>query len=297
MTSYWWVSQNQTWKHERRGGYLWAPYEDKNGHDKFHWKNMDDVRIGDIIFSYQNKTIKAVSIATCDPFESKIPEEFGEKSPWKNIGRKINLEYSDLEDPIPLELIVEDIVNFLPKKYSPITSDKSSGVQGYLFSILPEAASIILARANLEHLILQDKSERSFSNLNKDQITTRKSLIDARIGQGEFRKELEERWKSCAVTDVNTSKLLIASHIKPWKKSDNKERLDVNNGILLLSSIDKAFDAGLITFSNEGELIYSKYANKEDMVKAGIKSSLKLRMVTDDMKPYLEYHRAFIFES
>ena len=146
-------------------------------------------------------------------------------------------------------------------------------------------------------MILQDKSERSFSNLNKDQITTRKSLIDARIGQGEFRKELEERWNSCAVTDVNTSKLLIASHIKPWKKSDNKERLDVNNGILLLSSIDKAFDAGLITFSNEGELIYSKYANKEDMVKAGIKSSLKLRMVTDDMKPYLEYHRAFIFES
>lgn len=257
---------------------------------------MENVRIGDIIFSYQNTRVRAVSIATCDTYQSKIPEEFGEDAPWKKVGRRVDVEYQDLPIPIPLQSIVDTIVDFLPKKYSPIKSNKSGGNEGYLYSITPEAASIILERSGLQHLILQDVTERSFSKLSKEQITTRKSLVDSRIGQGKFREVLEKKWKSCAITEVNSSKLLIASHIKPWKKSDNKERLDRENGILLVSTIDKAFDSGLVTFSDLGDIIFCKYANKEDMARAGINQSMKLRMVTDGMKPYLEYHREEIFQ-
>ena len=295
MVSYWWVCQNQTWKHERSGGYLWAPFEDPNGHDKFHWENLEKVEIGDIIFSYDKKKIKAISIVKGEFYVSNIPDEFGSNPPWKNIGRKVEVEYHDLEFPLPLESFVDDIIEFLPKIYSPITS-KKKGAVGYLFPLTPEAASILLQKSGHQNIISKEPSERSFSKLTKEQITTRKSLIDARVGQGQFREDLERRWKSCCVTEVNTGSLLTASHIKPWKNSDNKERLDVNNGLLLLSTIDRAFDRGLITFSNSGGIIFSKYANRDDMLKAGMNESLKLKNIYDEMLPFLEYHREHIFE-
>ena len=50
--AYWWVSQNETWKEERQGGYMWAPKQTNNGVTFFHWTNMTRVRPGDLIFSY-----------------------------------------------------------------------------------------------------------------------------------------------------------------------------------------------------------------------------------------------------
>jgi len=49
--AYWWVSQNQTYRHERDGEYLWAPNIDGGGRKPFHWASMNDVKQGDIIFS------------------------------------------------------------------------------------------------------------------------------------------------------------------------------------------------------------------------------------------------------
>ena len=47
--------------------------------------------------------------------------------------------------------------------------------------------------------------------------TTRVALIEARLGQGQFRAGVIERWRgSCAVTGCTLLELLRASHIKPW---------------------------------------------------------------------------------
>ena len=50
---------------------------------------------------------------------------------------------------------------------------------------------------------------------------------------------------------------LIASHIKPWKVSDNVLRLDGSNGLTLAPRIDRLFDKGYITFSQDGSLFLS----------------------------------------
>lgn len=39
----------------------------------------------------------------------------------------------------------------------------------------------------------------------------------------------------------------MASHIKPWKDSSDRERLDHRNGLAACPTHDAAFDAGLIT--------------------------------------------------
>ncbi len=41
--------------------------------------------------------------------------------------------------------------------------------------------------------------------------------------------------------------MLLASHIKPWRNSNDHDRLDPRNGIAACPIHDSAFDAGLLT--------------------------------------------------
>ena len=90
--------------------------------------------------------------------------------------------------------------------------------------------------------------------------TEAEALVKARVGQGKFRNNLIEYWKGCSVTNCKYITILIASHIKPWKDSSNKERLDVYNGLLLLPNIDKLFDKGYISFRDTGKIMISSTA-------------------------------------
>lgn len=88
--------------------------------------------------------------------------------------------------------------------------------------------------------------------------TTRRQLVDARIGQGGYRRKLERRWKQrCAVTGCDVPQALRASHIKPWRRSSNAERLDPANGLLLVATLDALFDRHLISFNEQGEMLVS----------------------------------------
>jgi hypothetical protein len=92
--------------------------------------------------------------------------------------------------------------------------------------------------------------------------TTREALVKARLGQGKFRSDLVSLWgkgEICVLTGVDTPELLTASHIKPWRSSDDTERLDPCNGILLVAHVDRAFDQNLLSFfeSPNGEFAIS----------------------------------------
>jgi len=56
--------------------------------------------------------------------------------------------------------------------------------------------------------------------------TERSNLVKSRIGQGTFRQKVLAYWKGCSVTGFKDTNLLVASHIKPWRASNNSERLD-----------------------------------------------------------------------
>ena len=49
---YWWVSQNQTYKQEISGGYMWSPKSGCNDTNVQSYLNMKEVALGDVIFSY-----------------------------------------------------------------------------------------------------------------------------------------------------------------------------------------------------------------------------------------------------
>jgi HNH endonuclease len=124
--------------------------------------------------------------------------------------------------------------------------------------------------------------------------TTGKALIDARLGQGKFREDLMRLWDSaCAVTGCTVPEVLRASHVKPWRKCSNKERLDSQNGLLLGANLDALFDDGLISFEDNGEMLVSDHITAKDRRELGL--GRKLRKVPSELLTgYLRYHRNYV---
>ena len=147
-----------------------------------------------------------------------------------------------------------------------------------------------------EHISLAE-IEHSIAKYGKTNVTERSALIKSRIGQGEFRKRLLEKYNNtCVITGVSVGKLLIASHIKPWAVSDNEERLSEENGLLLSPTYDKLFDYGLITFTNEGKIVVSSQLSSEDKVKLHLSANVEYDLkISSKMKEHLDYHRDIIF--
>lgn len=126
--------------------------------------------------------------------------------------------------------------------------------------------------------------------------TERQAVIQSRIGQGKFRTNLIEHWGKCAVTGCQKVEILRASHIKPWRKANNRERLDVYNGLLLVPNLDAAFDTGVISFADDGHILISRSLCQDDRDKLGIDTDLCISSLTEKHIHYLRYHRKHIFK-
>lgn len=124
--------------------------------------------------------------------------------------------------------------------------------------------------------------------------TERSNLVKSRIGQGLFRQRLLTLWKQCSVTGFKDTSLLVASHIKPWRSSNNAERLDEFNGLLLTPNLDKAFDCGFVTFESTGLIRISPLLKDSD--KLGITVDLKVDMFTKH-KPFMNFHRENVYRA
>jgi len=87
---------------------------------------------------------------------------------------------------------------------------------------------------------------------------TRTREVKTRVNQNVFRKIVLVNYGSkCAISGIDISDMLIASHIIPWSANE-KERLNPSNGICLSAHFDKAFDKGLITIDEEYRLVLGK---------------------------------------
>jgi hypothetical protein len=124
--------------------------------------------------------------------------------------------------------------------------------------------------------------------------TERMQQILARLGQGQYRQDLEEVWKGvCAVTGVNTRQALRASHIMPWREANPEQRLDRYNGLLLSANIDALFDKYLITFDNDGKIVIADWIgkNREEMERLGLRADMKIKGLKTKHHEYLKSHR------
>jgi len=125
--------------------------------------------------------------------------------------------------------------------------------------------------------------------------TERDALIKARIGQSGYRDDLLAYWGGCAVTDCCVPELLRASHIKPWRAASPAERLDPFNGLLLTPNLDLAFDRGLISFDDQGQIFLSEDLDPDSARALNITPFLRLRQIEPQHRGYLAWHREHLF--
>lgn len=126
--------------------------------------------------------------------------------------------------------------------------------------------------------------------------TEREYLLKARIGQGIFRDGLMEEFKGeCPVTNISRPELLRASHIKPWRKSNNAERLETKNGLLLSVNIDVLFDSGLISFDRLGNMRISSLLTPNELSVFGVDNPVRID-ISPERAAYLSYHEEYVFK-
>lgn len=114
-----------------------------------------------------------------------------------------------------------------------------------------------------------------------------------RIGQDRFRLALRDYWNDqCAATGFDIPELLRASHMKPWSKATNEERLSPFNGLLLAPHLDLLFDKGYISFEDSGTLILSKRIKPEQLAVLGLNpAGIRVERLDPQHLPFLDWHR------
>ena len=167
--------------------------------------------------------------------------------------------------------------------------------------IVPDTAPLQGLVREIYHLVRALLSEplRQFEQATRGlpRTTEAERLAIQRVGQNVFREALDLYWGNrCAVTQVAVRQLLRASHIKPWGLASDAERLDVYNGLLLAAHLDAAFDSGLISFAQTGQILIADTFGPLDRAGLGIHPGLKLQHLSPAHIPYLAWHREHLFE-
>jgi putative restriction endonuclease len=242
--------------------------------------------------------------------KAAVDEGFGLKRPddgeW--------LAYDGLGPPASIRLTFAEPNYFVAVNHPGVASDLSERWKQWPVDADPQPPSgftaFVVADTTLLHHLVREiwrlaralpiEPLRVFEAQTRKlpRATEAERLVIQRVGQDVFREALLTYWDGrCAVTGIAHPRLLRASHIKPWARCDtDAERLDVYNGLLLAAHLDAAFDAGLISFSDEGAILFSPRFAPEDRDALGIHDQLILRGVGGRHLKNLSWHRSFLFE-
>jgi putative restriction endonuclease len=315
---YWWVNQNQTFRHEIAGGYLWSPKRNANAGRNPFYETMREVAPGDLIFSFVDTRIAALGIAKSYCWECPKPTEFGSAGQnWENVGWRVNVAFVPLLNKIRPKDHMRVLGPLLPNRYAPLQAN-GNGLQGiYLTELSQDFASVLSgligeeARPLIEGSVavpavangriatgddLDVWERRLEEQVETDESvseTDREAIVRARRGQGLFKQRVLEIEARCRITGVDNPSHLLASHCKPWRDSSNEERLNGENGLLLTPNIDHLFDRGFIGFEDSGNLIISPVAHRPSLQKMGVETNRSVNVGTfsEGQRQFLDYHR------
>jgi hypothetical protein len=305
--AYWWVNHKQTRNHEVRGGYLWSPLRNANNARNQTYDNMSIAKVGDVVFSYANGQLGAIGIVTEQATLAPKPTEFGNVGDyWAHEGWLVEVQFRELNMPLRPKEHIAAIGPLLPIRHSPIQRN-GDGNQGCYLASISDVLGLLLTtltgmdafvRAEAQHRVAEPVYDKEilqdiFAVEHDDSLreTQRVQLAKARVGQGLFRNRVMLLDPSCRVTGVTDSRVLIASHIKPWKESSNAERVSGYNGIMLSPHVDALFDSRLITFEEDGRMHVHPSLRTDVLEKWSIDPGKRVEPFLPEQRSFLEHHR------
>jgi putative restriction endonuclease len=306
---HWWVNHGQTSRQEWDGSYLWSPKKNKNSANNESCNNMTRILPGDIVYSFADAAIRAVGVVVGRAYEARKPAELGAVGNQWNEGWQVPVRFRELETPVGPKDHAAELAATLPTKHSPIRADGDGNQSVYLAAVPPAMAAalriLLGAQADSAERKIRESIGRDFSDdVEESRLQQRtdlgpvekEALIRARRGHGRYRQDLERVEIGCRLTGLIDRRHLRASHIKPWCESNDHEKLDPNNGLLLSPHIDHLFDRGYISFTDKGELLVSRFLNPVVLSDWGLTTSIRPKPFSEKQCVYLDYHRKNVFE-
>ena len=309
--NYWWVNQGQTHSHEVPGGYLWAPKLDKMGRHRLAYDLMLRLEPGDCVFSYFRSSIRAVGVVitgvrTCRRPDFKFANQF-----WNEDGWLVDVEFRELATPFDPKSMLDEYQLLGPAVHGPINTKGRANME-YLYEVPENLGSLYRAACDIDLREIEAAGVAERETESLDEITDEedarirartdigpteiRALSLARRGQGFYKKEVAHFEKGCRLTGVTDIRHLRASHIKPWSRSDDLERLDGSNGLLLSPHIDHLFDRGYISFTKNGGILRSAALNADVVGQWSLRLDQDVGRFTNRQEQFLEFHREVIFQ-
>lgn len=305
---YWWVNQNQTYRHEVRGSFMWSPKRNSNGARNPFYDNMREVSPGDIVFSFCDTRIKAIGVVTGDAQTGPKPDFGTAGANWSQEGWFVPIDYCVLNNQIRPKDNIDILRPFLPTRYSPLQMT-GDGLQSVYLAEIPtsmaEALIGLIGQAYWDAYATIAVFQQVPEPNDADAVwpdgtvtgpTFREQIVRARRGQGVFRSNVLLREEYCRVTGVREPRHLKAGHIKPWRDATDVERLDGANGLLLSPHIDHLFDEGYITFSSSQALVVVPEVREKLLDAWGIDAGVRVGEFSREQSSYLDYHRVNVFK-
>jgi len=134
----------------------------------------------------------------------------------------------------------------------------------------------------------------------------------ARVGQHRFAREVLQNFDwTCAFCGFGPKhllghKLIVASHIKPWSKSNRRERLDPRNGVAACPVHDAAFDTGLLTVNgglrvHRADVLEISLVHDQGVEEYFAPPTLRGQLVVPDggrapLERYLRFHQENVYK-
>jgi putative restriction endonuclease len=290
----WWVSHNKTFESEIAGGYLWSPKTNSDDSYSRAYENMTKVSSGDLVVSFAGSEVRAVGIAEGVARTAVRPPEFGKAGEaWSAVGWLVPVSFSSLTTPFRPSDYMSRLAPLLPPKYSPLRAN-GHGNEAYLFDVSGLLGNEIIAIANElgeEIPAVDEAGEVAVRNRTDIPSTKKVQLIEARLGQGIYRANLERIEKKCRFTGISDRRFLTASHIKAWSLSTDVEKLDGHNGLLLAPHVDRLFDRGFIGFQDDGTVLRRHDLPAQVLVAFGIDNVHGVGGFLPAQLVYIQHHR------
>jgi hypothetical protein len=139
---YWWVNQNQTFRAEIRGSFMWSPKQNANGVRNQFYENMREVSPGDVVFSFCDTRIKAIGVVTGGAQTGPKPDFGAAGSNWSREGWFVPVDYCALNNQIRPKDHAAILRPFLPSKYSPL-QESGDGLQSVYLAELPRPSLML----------------------------------------------------------------------------------------------------------------------------------------------------------
>ncbi|MBF0561550.1 MAG: HNH endonuclease [Alphaproteobacteria bacterium] len=224
--------------------------------------------------------------------------ELGERDGW--------LHFESTQTPVTLALTADDTGGWIAALSSQAVVSELERTERHAPLTLPAGATaaFTVPDATALHALLRRARMlgRSLPMVPLERFTERAAalprtteaerLVVQRVGQNIFRDALLEYWNGrCPLTGIDDPALLRASHIKPWADcTDDAERLDTYNGLLLAPHLDAAFDAGLISFDDAGQVIVSPRLSDPNRTRLTL-DTLPVLALSPKHKIFMAWHR------